>query len=146
MKRIFFFLLLIFQSYLAIWAQTPPALTTNLSRPYIPEKGLEGRHIALWGSHGLYYELGNARWEWQRARIMQAVEDKYPTSYVLEYVAPMLENAGANVLMPRERDTNPLESIVDEDGQLATGHYSEKNGHRKWKEGNEKGLVWDKEE
>lgn len=145
MKRIFFFLLLIFQSYLAIWAQTPPALTTNLSRPYIPEKGLEGRHIALWGSHGLYYELGNARWEWQRARIMQAVEDKYPTSYVLQYVVPMLENAGANVLMPRERDTNPHEMIVDADGHLATGHYAEKNGHHKWKEGNGKGFVWDKE-
>ena len=76
---------------------------------------------------------------------MQAVEDKYPTSYVLQYVVPMLENAGANVLMPRERDTNPHEIIVDADGQLATGHYSEKNGRHKWKDGREMGFAWDKE-
>lgn len=28
----------------------------NMSRPYLASKGLEGRHIALWQSHGKYYK------------------------------------------------------------------------------------------
>ena len=52
-------------------------LVQNMDRPYQAPKGLDGRHIALWQSHGLYYQLGLARWEWQRARVFQTVEDKY---------------------------------------------------------------------
>ena len=121
-------------------------LTRNTDRPYAAKNGLEGRHIALWGSHGLYYELGNARWEWQRARIFQAVEDKFPTSFVLKYVAPMLENAGAIVMMPRERDANPYEVVVDNDGGLATSPYQEKNGKNAWKDGKGKGFAYDRAE
>ena len=80
-------------------------LITGLSAPYKPVSGLQNRHIALWQSHGYYYEQKLARWEWQRARIFQTVEDLYTQSYVLPFLVPMLENAGANVLWPRERDT-----------------------------------------
>ena len=58
------------------------------------------------------------RWEWQRARIFQTVEDLYTQSYVLPFLVPMLENAGANVLLPRERDCQTAEVIVDNDGCL----------------------------
>lgn len=125
---------------------TVPPLVRNLDRPFDVTNGLEGRHIALWGSHGLYYEMGNARWEWQRARMFQAVEDKFPTSFVLKYLTPMLENAGAVVMMPRERDTNPNEVVVDNDGKLATSPYSETNGHHHWQTGKGKGFALDRTE
>ena len=82
-------------------------LVRNLSRPYDPTHGLDGKHIAMWQSHGLYYQQGLARWEWQRGRMFQSVEDKYTQSYVLPYVIPMLQNAGAVVMTPRERDIIP---------------------------------------
>ena len=37
--------------------------------------GLDGANIALWQSHGWYFEPKLNRWEWQRARIVQTVED-----------------------------------------------------------------------
>ena len=89
-----------------------------------PEKGLASKHIALWQSHGYYYEQSADRWEWQRARIHGTVEDLYTQSYVLPYLVPMLENAGAYVLLPKERDLNKHEIIVDNDDP-ASG-YSEK--------------------
>jgi hypothetical protein len=80
-----------------------------------PTKGLHNRNIALWGSHGCYYESRLDRWEWQRARLFTTVEDLFPTSFVLPYLTPMLENAGAYVFMPRERDMQVNEVIVDND-------------------------------
>ena len=77
-------------------------LVTNMSVPTTPTQGLTGRHIAVWHSHGRYYERTLDRWEWQRARLLQTVEDLYTQSYVLPFLVPMLENAGANVLVPRE--------------------------------------------
>jgi hypothetical protein len=58
-------------------------LTTRLSNPFAPTKGLVNRHIALWQSHGYYYEAKLSRWEWQRARVFQTVEDLFTQSYVL---------------------------------------------------------------
>ena len=78
-------------------------------------KGMDGRHIALWQSHGYYYDQGSKRWMWQRPPLFQTVEDMYTQSYVLEYLAPMLENAGAYVLIPRERDVQTNEVIADND-------------------------------
>lgn len=90
-------------------------LVRDHSKAFVPSKGLYGRHIALWNSHGWYYENSLHRWEWQRARNFQVVEDIFPTSFVLQYLVPMLENAGANTLLPRERDFNTNEVIVDND-------------------------------
>ena len=117
-------------------------LVTNISAPYFPAHGLKNRHIALWQSHGWYYESKLARWEWQRARIFQTVEDLYTQSYVLPFLVPMLENAGANVLLPRERDCRTEEVIVDNDrcpdGRSA---YTESSGERVWKQGNGAGFA-----
>ena len=82
------------------------------------EKGLSGRHIALWHSHGRYYETKTSRWEWQRAQTFTTVEDMYTQSYVLPFLMPMLENAGAYVMSPRERDTQPYEAVVDNDAMF----------------------------
>ena len=77
--------------------------------------GLSGRHIALWQSHGRYWEPATQRWEWQRGPCHRTVEDLYTQSYVLPFLMPMLENAGAVVMSPRERDPQPLEVICDND-------------------------------
>ena len=78
-------------------------------------RGLSGRHIALWQSHGRYFEHAENRWEWQRAPVLQTVEDLYTQSFVLPFLMPMLENAGAVVMTPRERDTQEREVICDND-------------------------------
>ena len=78
-------------------------------------RGLSGRHIALWQSHGRYYEAKTERWEWQRAATFRTVEDLYTQSYVLPFLIPMLENAGACVMTPRERDVQSWEVICDND-------------------------------
>ena len=78
-------------------------------------KGLDGRHIALWQSHGRYFEESTDRWEWQRAPTHGTVEDLYTQSIVLPFLMPMLENAGAYILSPRERDLQEHEVIIDND-------------------------------
>ncbi|MCP4312131.1 MAG: hypothetical protein GY790_12770 [Bacteroidetes bacterium] len=93
-----------------------PPLVRNLSRPYLSDAALYNKNIALWHSHGWYYESSLNRWEWQRARLFQTVEDLYPMAYTLQMLVPMLENAGAGVFLPRERDWQVHEVIVDNDG------------------------------
>lgn len=112
----------------------------NPSKHY--SKGLDGNIIALWQSHGWYFEPDENRWEWQRARIFQTVEDLYTQSYVMPYLMPMLENAGAYVMSPRERDVNVHEVIVDADGGEAQDTYVEQNGDKQWKQGEGKGFAY----
>ena len=117
-------------------------LVTEVSAPYAPTNGLQNRHIALWQSHGYYYEPKLTRWEWQRARIFQTVEDLYTQSYVLPFLVPMLENAGAYVLMPRERDTRTEEIIIDNDGCLDhQSIYTEKIADKVWMQGKGNGFA-----
>ena len=96
----------------------------DLQAPAAPA-GLDGANIALWQSHGWYFEPKLNRWEWQRARIFQTVEDLYTQSFVMPFLMPMLRNAGAYVMSPRERDTNLTEIIVDADGGQAYAGYSD---------------------
>ena len=76
---------------------------------------LSNRTFAVWNSHGRYYEKSLNRWEWQRARLFTTVEDLLSSSFVIPYLIPMLENAGASVYTPRERDLNPVCFIADND-------------------------------
>ena len=90
-----------------------PQLVKNTDLPYKCPDGLDGRHIALWGSHGWYYNNRSDRWLWQRARLWTTVEDLFTSSYTMPYLVPMLENAGATVIQPRERDTQTAMVIID---------------------------------
>lgn len=112
---------------------------------YHCSQGLDGNIIALWQSHGRYFEPKTNRWEWQRARLMQTVEDLYTQSYVLPFLIPMLERAGAYTLLPRERDTSTVEVIVDLDGGLAQSGYSEINGKEKWRSADDEGFAYIRE-
>ena len=119
-------------------------LVKALSSQNKPTEGLYGRHIAMWQSHGRYFEQDENIWRWQRSRLWETVEDLYTQSYVLPYLVPMLENAGANVLLPRERDTQTNEIIIDNDEGVDDTRYTEHNGSKKWSEGG-KGFAHKRE-
>ena len=64
------------------------------------KKNLNERNIALWPSHGMYYNRERDMWIWQRATLWTTVEDLFSQEHV-RLVRKMLENAGAKVYMPR---------------------------------------------
>ncbi len=119
------------------------------ANPFVhADKGLENDIIALWHSHGRYFKPGSGAWTWQRPFLFQSVEDTYTMSYVLPYLVPMLENAGAYVLLPRERDVNRHEVIVDNDtndeGQIfSQPYYKEMTGTKPWVTGDLDGFIYD---
>lgn len=115
-------------------------LTRSLSSPHEIKNGLQNRHIALWQSHGLYYAQTAHRWEWQRARMFGTVEDLFTQSFVLPYLTPMLENAGATILIPRERDTQIHEIIIDNDRSTPGSEYKELDGEKAWSDGEKAGF------
>ncbi|MCM1005831.1 MAG: xanthan lyase [Prevotella sp.] len=111
-------------------------------------KGMNGDILAMWHSHGRYYKNGS--WQWQRPMLFETVEDVYTMSYVLPYIVPMIENAGGYVMLPRERDTNPNEVIVDNDlnegGEIySQPYYRETNGTQHWENGEGDGFIYDLE-
>ncbi len=97
-------------------------------------KGLDGRTIAVWQSHGRYFDQGTGSWIWQRPCLFQTVEDMFTQSFVLPYLVPMLENAGAYVMLPRERDTQTNEVICDFDVTHETYGVSYYKETGKWKD------------
>ncbi len=117
-------------------------IVQNVSKNLKPVQGLFGKNIILWNSHGWYYNNNEKRWMWQRARLFQTVEDIGPTAFTIPYLIPMLENAGANVFVPRERDVQTNEVIVDNDFSTKDNYsetsFSEKNI---WKTSDQKGFA-----
>ncbi len=107
-------------------------LVKNVSLAYGADKGLAGKHLALWGSHGYYFEQKKNRWEWQRARMLQTVEDLFTSSFTMPFLVPMLENAGAVVMQPRERDVQLAELVVDADTE-SDGEVDRTNGNERWR-------------
>lgn len=98
-------------------------------------RGLGGRHLALWGGHGYYYhEEEDSAWTWQRPALFGTIEDLNTQEFASRYLAPMLENAGAVVVMARERDPQQREIIIDNDSSTGNaridtvGHWTAKNG------------------
>lgn len=114
--------------------RSPKPLISRLDAINTPTEGLANRHIAMWQSHGRYFEQDENLWRWQRSRLWETVEDLFTQSFVLPYLVPMLENAGANVLLPRERDTQLTEIIIDNDEGIDSGCYVEHAGKNDWED------------
>lgn len=110
----------------------------NDSRPYFVSHGLFDRHLSLWASHGRYYDGKKDRWKWQRPNLFGTTEDLFTQTIVIPYLIPMLENAGAVVFTPRERDWQKNEVIVDNGGR----GYVEDSGKETWKTAQEKGFAY----
>ena len=108
---------------------------TCVSRSQTFPRGLQNRHVALWASHGRYYDLVTNSWLWQRPRLFCTTEDLFTQSFVVPFLMPMLENAGAIVFTPRERDWQSQEVVVDNDYPLQGGSYSEQSGAFEWQSG-----------
>lgn len=99
----------------------------NISLTYKPTRGLRGHHLSLWQSHGRYYDNKKKTWIWQRPALFGTTEDLFTQSFVVPYLIPMLEHAGAVVYTPRERDWQRNEVIVDNDKSSAGSTYLEVN-------------------
>ena len=113
----------------------------NTSRPNEISRGLQDRHIALWQSHGNYYKNDKGEWGWQRPRLFCTTEDMFTQSFILPYVIPMLENAGAIVYTPRERDTQKNEIIVDNDTPNASLYLEVGSKKARWTTTSVKGFA-----
>ena len=115
---------------------------SNISKPNNISLGLSNRHIALWASHGRYYDQKKGLWKWQRPNLFCTTEDLFTQTIVVPYLIPMLENAGATVFTPRERDWQTKEIIVDNDkGVSAEGSwYGEHTEKEPWTDTGERGF------
>ena len=78
-------------------------LVTDCAKGIMPsgkQKDLTEKNIALYPSHGLYFNRDRNEWIWQRATLWTTVEDLYSQEYV-RLIRQMLENAGATIYSPR---------------------------------------------
>ncbi len=123
----------------------PLPIVENSSKQIIPTNGLFNRNIVIAPSHGWYYNSKEDKWEWQRPRMSQSVEDLLPASFCIPYLIPMLENAGATVLDPRERDIQTNSVVVDNDSKsdVKSKYYFEevKSKEYEWRTGNGFGFA-----
>lgn len=116
--------------------------TESTDRPQKPTMGLQGRHMTVYASHGRYYDNDKARWKWQRPNLFCTTEDLFTQTIVVPFLMPMLENAGAIVYSPRERDWQTNEIIVDNDGTPAGSSYMEYAASGQWKTSDAKGFKF----
>jgi hypothetical protein len=124
--------------------ERPSPVVRRANVPWHATRGLAGRNIVLSPSHGWYYNNEADRWEWQRPRLFRAVEDVIPLSFTLPYLVPMLEHAGANVFVSRERDTQLHEVVIDNDSprKSMSGSYAERgSGRMRWTKGEGAGFA-----
>lgn len=108
--------------------------TQNVSLPYQPTKGLRGRHMTVAASHGRYYDLKKGVWAWERPALFCTTEDLLTQTFVIPFLIPMLEKAGAIIWSPRERCWMREEIIVDNDFPMRNGTYTEHNGKYFWQD------------
>lgn len=109
------------------------AWVRNVSRPYEIVSGLDGRHIALWQSHGRVYSADKNMWQWQRPSLFCTTEDLFTQSIVVPFLMPMLENAGALIYTPRERSWQRNSVVVDNDAVSGSSQYVEEHeGDAEW--------------
>ncbi len=123
----------------------PLPVVENVSKQINPTNGLFNRNIVIAPSHGWYYNSQEDKWEWQRPRLFQSVEDLLPTSFCIPYLIPMLENAGATVFDPRERDIQTNSVVVDNDSKenIKSKKYFEqvKSEEYEWRNGKGNGFA-----
>ena len=121
------------------------AWVTPLNRPNRITHGLLGRHLCIWQSHGKYFSESKKKWEWQRPYLFATNEDVFTQTFLVPYLFPMLERAGAIVFTPRERDWQKDEKIVDNDFTDKTSNgYNETSGKYEWKDAGT-GFAWVKD-
>lgn len=116
---------------------------SNISAPLRFGKGLAGRHISIWASHGRYYNNNTGKWLWQRPLLFGTTEDLFTQTIVVPFLIPMLEKAGAIIFTPRERDWQSAEYVIDPDGGIAckAKDYQEYTERNAWENTNMPGFA-----
>ena len=114
---------------------------SNVSAPNKVTRGLQNRHLSLWASHGRYYSQRDSSWQWQRPNLFTTREDLFTQTIVVPYLIPMLENAGAIVFTPRERDWQRHEVIVDNDDHQHLVNYIETGFRQPWQQAPHPGFA-----
>lgn len=114
---------------------------TNMDVPCTTLMGLQGRHLSINASHGTYFDQKKMEWQWQRPALWMTREDIFTMSFVVPYLMPMLEHAGAYVWTARERCWMREEVIVDNDAPRQQGEYKEHVGEHVWN-GYQQGFAW----
>ena len=104
--------------------------TKNISHPFNITQGLYNRHLVVWPSHGMYWMNEQGKWAWQRPALFCTTEDMFTLSIVTPFLLPMLENSGAICYVPRERDWQTEEIIIDNDDPQSG--FTEINGSNYW--------------
>ena len=112
---------------------------SRASIPYKITDGLQNRHLCIWASHGRYFHVKDSVWRWQRPPLFGTREDLFTQTIVVPYLIPMLENAGAVVFTPRERDWQRNEVIVDNDTPVG---YHEMSGSQSWSRTDSAGFAF----
>ncbi len=120
-------------------AYTGNPWVSNISQPHTISRGLQGRHLSVWASHGRFYDHKKHAWRWQRPNMFCTTEDLFTQTIVVPYLIPMLERAGANVFTPRERDWQTAEVVVDNDSP--TSGYSETTTSGQWRDADTAGFA-----
>ena len=115
---------------------------SNMSVPNKVTRGLQNRHLSLWASHGRYYSQRDSAWQWQRPNLFTTREDLFTQTIVVPYLIPMLENAGAIVFTPRERDWQRHEVIVDNDDHQHLVNYIETGYRKPWQQAPQPGFAF----
>lgn len=59
----------------------PAFLRKSVPENEVYTNGLDGKIIALWSSHGIFYNHKQDEWKWQRATLWTTVEDLYSVEY-----------------------------------------------------------------
>ncbi|MBR6032457.1 MAG: hypothetical protein IKP36_10970 [Bacteroidaceae bacterium] len=108
---------------------------TPMNLPYNIKRGLQGRHLCVTQSHGKYFSHLKQEWIWQRPRLFCTTEDLFTQTFVIPYLIPMLQNAGAVVFTSRERDWQKQEIIIDNDCILDGSRYEERVSKFHWQYG-----------
>lgn len=112
----------------------PPPLTEKypeppsapVSHPGRADGALNGKAIYLSQCHGLIWYESLGRFSTQRPNLFSTIEDLHNPEAMSQVLTSYLENAGANVFTVKERDHNPVWTIVDNDDD--TQRYSEAGG------------------
>jgi len=119
--------------------QTQVELGVALGRPPLPPPAqpvsglvasfgtLAGKRIAMSPGHG-YYWHSSLGWTTQRGNIGGLIEDIHTAEIANRYLAPFLQNMGADIVYCREPGEQPVDGLVDNDqgapGYLETGSWS----------------------
>ena len=120
----------------------------NTNKPFGITNGLQNKHVSIWASHGRYFDQTKGFWKFQRPLLFETTEDLFTQTIVIPYLIPMLENSGANVFSPRERDWQDEEYIIDNDNSpdapsiITRGIYTETNLGGEWKKSHQKGFAF----